>query len=217
MIEDLEATKDGVEDSRRPNKTSVVPYLVVWDTDLIVLNFFVNVVKLEVEFVDHWAISEVAATFGSLATGDVDAIQDLVHWVRSMHFQQVLVDRKELSVFNLFDQIWKVGRIPYLKLLLWVFVLLHVEPILNHLIPFHVQLLVLTPEGVNQAHLLFQVEWQPEKDHDSNRVRRIENHHNARDLRLLKDETQRNWENEEVQEQKDFGSTHGWPVSPILE
>ena len=77
--------------------------------------------------------------------------------------------------------------------------------------------MILAPEGVNQAHLLFQVERQPEEYHDSNRIGRIENHHNAWDLSILENETQRNGENEEVQEQEDFGSTHGWPMAPILE
>ena len=126
-----------------------------------------------------------------------------------MHFQQVLVDRKELSVLYLFDQIREVSRITYLKLLLRILVLLHIKSILDQLIPLNVQLLILAPEGVNQAHLLFQVERQPEEYHDSNRIGRIENHHNARDLSILENETQRNGENEEVQEQEDFGSTHG--------
>ena len=74
VIKDLEATKNCVKNCRCPDETRVIPNLVIWDADLIVLDFFIDVVEFQVEFVDHGAISEVAATFSRLAPWDVDSV-----------------------------------------------------------------------------------------------------------------------------------------------
>jgi len=52
-----------------------------------------------------------------------------------VHFEQVLVDREQLRVLYLLDEVGEALGIPNLELLFGVLVLLHVEAILNSLIP----------------------------------------------------------------------------------
>ena len=63
-----------------------------------------------------------------------------------MDLKQILIDRKQLGVFNLLDQVREIFTISNLELLLRVFILFHVETVLNNLIPFNVLFILWAPE-----------------------------------------------------------------------
>ena len=63
-----------------------------------------------------------------------------------MDLEQILIDRKQLGVFNLLDQVREIFTISNLELLLRVFILFHVETVLNNLIPFNVLFILWAPE-----------------------------------------------------------------------
>ena len=103
VIEYFEDAQYRVKYGRSPDETGVVLDLIVWDTNLIVLNLLVDIIQLQVKLIDHRSVREVTSTFSWLATRDVDSVKNLVHTVRSVHLEQVLIDRKQLSVFYLLD------------------------------------------------------------------------------------------------------------------
>ena len=74
MIEDLETAKDWVKNGGCPDQAGVIFDLVVWDANLVVLDLLIDIVELEVEFIDHRAIGEIAAAFSCLATRNVDSV-----------------------------------------------------------------------------------------------------------------------------------------------
>ena len=63
-----------------------------------------------------------------------------------MDLKQILIDRKQLGVFNLLDQVGEIFTISNLELLLRVLILFHVETVLNNLIPFNVLFILWAPE-----------------------------------------------------------------------
>lgn len=74
MIEDLESRKDSIQYGRGPDKADIVFDLRVWYTDLIVLYLLIDIIELQVEFVDHRSVSKIASTFGWLPARYVDPV-----------------------------------------------------------------------------------------------------------------------------------------------
>ena len=54
---------------------------------MIILDLFIDIVQLQVEFVDHRAIRKVAPPFRRLAARNIDSVEDLVHGVAPVYFQ----------------------------------------------------------------------------------------------------------------------------------
>ena len=63
-----------------------------------------------------------------------------------MDLEQILIDRKQFGVLNLFDQVREIFTISNLELLLRVLILFHVETVLDDLIPFDVLFILWAPE-----------------------------------------------------------------------
>ena len=87
-----------------------------------------------------------------------------------MHFEQVLIDREQLCVFNLFDKSAEIFRVANLELLLRILVLFHVETVFDDLVSFDVLFVFWAPERVKLSNMLFQVKCQDEENHDGNRI-----------------------------------------------
>ena len=65
-----------------------------------------------------------------------------------MHFEQVLVNRKEFRILDLLDKVDKSHGARDIKLLFWVFVLLHVKDILDFHVALDKQPVLFCPEVV---------------------------------------------------------------------
>lgn len=133
-----------------------------------------------------------------------------------MHLEKVLVDWKQFRIFDLLYKVLEILTVSNLELLLWIFVLFHIEAVLNDLVPLHVLLIFRAPEGIELSHVLLQVQDQEEEDHDAHGVRWLEDHPDASEVFIFSDEAQRDKESDEVEEDEDFGGAECWPMSVVL-
>ena len=99
---------------------------------LVVLQLLVDVVQLECELVD------VAGAVCHLATCCIESVDDLIHGVSSVHFEQILVDREHRACVECPDQGLVVVEVLDAELLLWVLVLFHEQSVLNCYVAFEV-------------------------------------------------------------------------------
>ena len=102
MVKNFEKSQNGVKRRRSPNKTRVVLDLIVRNGGLIILNFLVDVVQFQVEFVDHLLVGEVISSFGRLTPRNVNPVQYLVNRITAVHFYQILIDRVKFCIFGKF-------------------------------------------------------------------------------------------------------------------
>ena len=87
-----------------------------------------------------------------------------------MNFQQILIDRKQSRFFNFFHHIVIILCIFDVKLLLWILIFLHEEPILNVLISLNsVSLSVQMSDHSSQILLQMHIEEVKEQSRYSTR------------------------------------------------
>ena len=106
---------------------------------LAVLEFLVDVVQLEVPLVNDTGDARLQVVLQGLlsdaARGLIQTLQNLIHAIRAMHNQQVLVDRVKIVLIKRLDQLDVSVKILNTELFVWVFVLLHENAVFNLLVP----------------------------------------------------------------------------------